>query len=397
MRPWARPVAWLKAHPFVADVLLAVVIAAVTLPNLWSDPTGDEAASYRDPHVAGALLLLVGTLPVAWRRRSPMAVLFIATVAVVAYEALGYPNEVGPFGALLALYTVAAHCDRRRSYQAAALALAANVIVFLTARWDVTLGGVVGNSVVFVTVWVIGDNLQTRRAYVDSLQERAELAERTRAEESRRAVAQERSRIARELHDVVAHSMSVMIVQAGAARRVVERDPAKATEAIAAIESTGRGAMTEMRRLLGVLRDDAGEKASLAPQPSIRQVQALVDQCADAGLDVRLELEGEERDLPPGVDLSAYRIVQEALTNTMKHAGPARAVVRVRYGEDDVEVEVRDDGRGASGNTDQSPGHGLLGMRERVELFGGELRAGPQPGGGFLVRARLPLHAGTRA
>lgn len=397
MRPWRRPVAWLQAHPFVADALLAVALAAITLPSMWGNPTGAEAADYRDPDVIGGLLVLAGTLPVAWRRRNPMAVLLVVTAAVVAYEAIGYAAETGPFGALLALYTVAAHCDRRRSLQGAGLALAANLVVFATARWDITLGTVVGNGVVFVTVWVIGDNLQTRRAYVAGLQERAEQAEQTRAEEARRAVAKERSRIARELHDVVAHSMSVMIIQAGAARRVVQHDPARATEAIGAIEATGRGAMTEMRRLLGVLREDAGEQPSLAPQPSIRHLRALVDQCADAGLDVRLEVQGDERDLPPGVDLSAYRIVQEALTNTMKHAGPAAAVVRIHYGPDEVEVEVRDDGRGASGHEGSGHGHGLLGMRERVELFGGELRAGPQPGGGFLVRARLPVDAGTPA
>lgn len=394
---WRRLVSWLKAHPTAGDGLLAVGFAALGVAMQWGAPTSAAASDYRDPGVASSALLVLSTLPVAWRRRAPMSVLVLTAVGAVTYEALGYPSGVGPFGVLLALYTVAAHCDRARTAMAALIAAVSVSVVFATARWDVTLGSIITNTLVFGSALLIGDNLKTRRAYVASLRERAERAEQNREEDARRAVAVERARIARELHDVVAHSMSVMIVQAGAARRVLPGDPTRAGTAMSEIEATGRQAMTEMRRLLGVLRDEQDAPPALSPQPSMRNLAALADQFRDAGLPVQLDVVGEERELPPGVDLSAYRIVQEALTNALKHAGPASAVVTVRYADDGVDVEVCDDGRGAAGvPVAAGKGHGLVGMRERVDLFGGELRAGPQAGGGFAVRARLPREPAGR-
>jgi signal transduction histidine kinase len=206
-------------------------------------------------------------------------------------------------------------------------------------------------------------------------------------------VTAERTRIARELHDVVAHSVSVMVVQAGAARKVLDKQPERASQAMASIESTGRQSLNELRRLLGMLRQADGEATGRAPQPSIEHVETLVAQTREAGLPVTLEIEGFPRTLAPGVDLSAYRIVQEALTNTMKHAGPAHAEVRLCYGGEFLEVIITDDGRGADGEhaTGANGGHGLVGMQERVSLFGGELHAGNRAGGGFTVRATLPL------
>ena len=269
--------------------------------------------------------------------------------------------------------------------------------MLLTARWEVTIGSIASNIIIFATVWLIGDNLQTRRANVAALRERAERAEQTRAAEAQRAVAEERTRIARELHDVVAHSMSVMLVQTGAARRVLDTDPAQATAALEAVEATGRDAMKEMRRLLGVLREDTAP-STLAPQPSLDGLEALAQQFTEAGLDVTLEVEGTERTLPAGVELSAYRIVQEALTNALKHAGPGvSVVVKVRAAGDDLEVQVVDDGRGAAAQGNGSGGHGVLGMRERADVCGGELVAGPRAGGGFEVRARLPVVEGAGA
>ena len=395
---WRQLVAWVKAHPTAADGLLALGFAAVTVALQWAAPSDGGAVDYRDPGVMSTVLVLLATLPVVWRRRAPMTVLLLTTFAAVVYEVAGYRSGLGPFGVLVALYTVAAHCDRVRTVMAAIIAAVAVGIVFATARWEVDLGSIISNALIFGSALLIGDNLKTRRAYVASLQERAERAEQNREEDARRAVAVERARIARELHDVVAHSMSVMIVQAGAARRVLPGDPDRAEAALSEIESTGRQAMTEMRRLLGVLRDEREITPALAPQPSMRNMAALADQFRDAGLPVRLDVVGDERDLPPGVDLSAYRIVQEALTNALKHAGPASAAVTVRYAADGVEVEVRDDGRGAAAGADRpdGTGHGLVGMRERVDLFGGDLRAGPQPGGGFAVRARLPLEPVAR-
>jgi signal transduction histidine kinase len=201
-------------------------------------------------------------------------------------------------------------------------------------------------------------------------------------------VVEERARIARELHDVVAHSVSVMTVQTGAVRRLLTPDQERERETLLAVERTGREALNEMRRLLGMLRA-TDEAEGLAPQPSLRQLDTLVEQVREAGLPVELKVEGAPVDLPPGLDLSAYRIVQEALTNALKHAGPARATVAVRYGPDELELEIADDGRGAANGT--GTGGGLVGMRERAALVGGRLEAGPRNGGGYAVRARLPL------
>jgi signal transduction histidine kinase len=256
-------------------------------------------------------------------------------------------------------------------------------------------------SLALVGAWVLGDRARVQRALAAELAERAARLERERAAEARRAVAEERTRIARELHDVVAHHVSMMVVQAEAGPVAVEGDPARAAGAFEAIAATGRQALVEMRRLLGVLRGDGDrdQTPSLAPQPGLADVGSLVEQVGRAGLRVELVVEGTEAPLPAGVDLSAYRIVQEALTNAVKHAGPGRARVLVRYGEHDLEVHVRDEGgRGPAlaRPADGRAGQGLVGMRERVNLFGGELHAGPGPDGGFTVDARLPLRGPGR-
>jgi signal transduction histidine kinase len=223
------------------------------------------------------------------------------------------------------------------------------------------------------------------------LHERAERAERERETAARVAVAEERARIARELHDVVAHSVSVMVLQTGAVRRLLDEHQTREREALGAVERTGREALAEMRRLLGVLRAP-DEQAELAPQPGLSELPALVARTEAAGLPVALRVEGEPSALPLGIDLSAYRIVQEALTNTLKHAGPAHAEVAIRYERDSIDIEIADDGRRAP--TDNGGGHGLVGMRERATLYGGELTAEAREGGGFVVHARLPVPAG---
>src|SRR5207248_3034774 len=219
-------------------------------------------------------------------------------------------------------------------------------------------------------------------------EERAELAEREREVAAREAVVEERARIARELHDVVAHNVSMMVVQAGAERRVVDAANGSTREVLQTIEQIGRSALTEMRRLLGMLRSDADDP--LAPQPGLDDLPTLVGQVREAGLPVELQVDGERRELPVGIELSAYRIVQEALTNALKHAGEAHATVRVRYGADSLELEIVDDGAGARAPV-ASGGHGLVGMRERVALYGGRLDAGRRPSGGFAVRVLLPI------
>jgi signal transduction histidine kinase len=254
------------------------------------------------------------------------------------------------------------------------------------------------NPVVVVAAYFRGVSVRSTRAYLDELERRVATADALAEEQARQAVADERTRIAREMHDVVAHGMSVMVVQAGAASRVLAERPDQAAEALANIESTGRESLAEMRRLLGVLRDPDGTDGGmeLAPQPGIGDLDALVGTFRDAGLESDLTVDVGEP-LPAGVDLTVYRLVQEGLTNVLKHAGPARASVSVVRAGPIVTVVVDDDGRGAGADHREPGGHGLVGMRERVALFGGTLDAGPRPGGGFEVRAQLSLdrHAGA--
>jgi signal transduction histidine kinase len=397
------PVRWLKAHPFGADAVLAGVVGAVSL-TVWIAATttapGSDVGRYHPVNALGILLILAQIVPLAWRRRAPEAALIVISVATVAFYAANFLPVTSGIPILIATYSAAAHLERRRSVRA--LEVTAATLVLCTAATavhhrfagaDLLTGGV------FVAAaWILGDNLRTRRAYMASLEERAARLERDQQDNARRAVNQERARIARELHDVVAHSVSVIVVQAGAARRVVHRDADRAAEALRSIETTGRQALDELRRLLGVLREYGDREPALAPQPTVRDLETLVDQLREAGFDVELRVEGEPRTLPSAAGLSVFRIVQEALTNTVKHAGPATAQVVVSYRPDEILVSVTDNGRGLAGQLSRSDtdgpvpaGHGLVGMRERVALFGGDLRTGPRPGGGFEVRARLPI------
>jgi signal transduction histidine kinase len=243
--------------------------------------------------------------------------------------------------------------------------------------------------------WLAGLTVRDRARQADAAQERAAQAEREREEGARRAVFEERVRIARELHDVVAHHVSMMGVQAGAARMVVDRDPAKAKDALEAIEGSSRQAVDELHRLLGFLRQ-AGEADDLAPTPGVSQLPSLAAGMSDSDLVVEVDIAGEERPLPPTVDVSAYRIAQEALTNTLKHAGASRADVRLRYRPGAIELEIVDDGSGDGPTNATGAGLGLIGMRERAALHGGQLEAGPLPGGGFAVRVTLPTRNGAR-
>jgi signal transduction histidine kinase len=243
------------------------------------------------------------------------------------------------------------------------------------------------NAAIYSAVFMLGFSVQSRRTRVNALEERAAAMEREREEEARRAVADERLRIAQELHDVVAHSMGVIAVQAGVGAHVLDRDPEEARRALDAISRTSRSTLTEIRRMLGVLRADDG--AEYAPAPGLGDLPRLVTELGGAGLEVEVRSAGERCELPPGVDFTAYRIVQEALTNVLKHAGPARATVSVGYEPAALRISVVDDGRGVNGNS-SGGGHGLLGMRERVGVYGGSFAAGPRVGGGFEVAVELP-------
>ena len=245
------------------------------------------------------------------------------------------------------------------------------------------------NVFFFISAFVLGEVMWNSRANAEQLKDRTDQLEREREENARRAVIEERVRIARELHDVVAHHVSVMGVQAGAARKVLQRAPEKALEALASIEASSRQAVAELQRLPGFLRQE-GEQDTVAPQPDTSQIGKLVEHVRQAGLAVEMHVEGEPRSLPPSVDLSAYRIVQEALTNTLKHAGPATASLTIRYGPESIDIEVIDNGKGSS-ELSGAAGNGLIGIRERVGLLGGQLEAGPRASGGFAVKATLPF------
>jgi signal transduction histidine kinase len=403
--PRLAPIHWLKTHPLAADAIFAGVIGVVCLAGWIAVSTSTlqaDIATYHRISALGVVLIVGQVAPLGWRRRAPQLSLLVILVATVIFYAANFLPVTAGLPALIATYSVAAHVERRLSVRALGVVVVA-VLACLggSARYHPwSPAALVTNGVFVAMAWILGDNLRTRRAYTATLEERAARLERDQQDGARRAVNQERARIARELHDVVAHSVSVMVVQAGAARRVLRRDADRATEALGSIEATGRQALDELRRLLSMLREYGDCTPSLTPQPTIEDLAALVTQFEEAGLHVALTVEGEPQPLPSGADLSVFRIVQEALTNTLKHAGPARAAVKVCYLPDEVLITVSDDGRGLAeqlsrvdGNASPSQGHGLVGMRERVALFGGELRAAPRPGGGFEIKARLPLLA----
>jgi signal transduction histidine kinase len=389
---WARPL-----PPLVADGLLACGLGLLSVMSALSDRR-------RGANVpALGLVLLVALVPALLvRRRLPGTSLAAVAGLQIGMLALGMPPGANFAAELVAPYSVAAHGSRRMRLATAAAAGVALVIIALPrfGRWS--RGDALALMIAGAGAWLVGSVLRERRAGVAELAERTARLERERELEARRAAAEERLRIARELHDVVAHNLSVVVVQAQAAQRILDRDSERARGVVVSIERTGREALDEMRRLLGVLRagepstgTDAEEDGLFGPQPGLARIGDLVEQVGRAGLPVTVRVEGTERPLTAAIDLSAFRIVQEALTNSLKHAGPARAEVVLRYRPDHLELTVSDDGRGGSAALDGGPvprsGHGLVGMRERVELFGGDLAAGPRQGGGYQVRARLPL------
>lgn len=386
---------WFHRHPLIADLFLGVVLAAASIPFAHVSPVFGDPDGGRMPDVVSLGLIVTCCLLLALRRRRPFLLLCLVCLAEITLAAAGRSSSLLWLVALVLVYTVAVRRGLALSLCAPALALAG----YFTAAADG--GPVAWNTrlliVVFaVSPWVVGRNVRLRRAYQAELRDRARRMERVRAADTRAARAEERSRIARELHDVVAHHVSVMTVQAAAARRVLDHNPDAAREALSAIEELGRTAMSEMRDLVGVLRTDAAP-AERNPQPGVREIPALVEQMREAGLRTQLWIDGErgtEEIFSPGVDLAAYRLVQEALTNSLRHAGPqARAWVRVRRGAGELAVQVSDDGPGreARETGEEETGHGLAGIRERVALYGGLLRIGPRPGGGFEVDARFPL------
>ncbi|HEX4903445.1 MAG TPA: sensor histidine kinase [Acidimicrobiales bacterium] len=390
------PVQWFRDRPQLWDALLAGVLGTISVVGLLTIDAEDVSSSNREADLIGVLLTVGIWAAVAVRRRWPEPVAWVVAGLLIPFWVLDYVDAGTTMGVLVALYTLAAHVDRPRSLTVGLVIGAALVAVMITGVFaeeeDLPALAVVGNVIILATAWTVGDSVRSRHSYLAEVEARAAAAEREGERAAEKAVQDERVRIARELHDVVAHSVSVMVVQAAAAQRVLGREPEQAAEALGVIERTGRDALDELRRLLGVLREDQAGAAT-APQPTAGDVAALVEQARQAGVDVALTVDGDVAQLPVGVGLTVYRVVQEALTNVVKHAGPAHVDVRVRCG-DAVEIEVSDDGRGPRlGDALPSAGQGIIGMRERVELFGGELHVGPRPGGGFRVRATLPVGA----
>jgi signal transduction histidine kinase len=379
------------ANTLVVDSVLAGLLTVAGLLSLSATPTETNPTP---SDLWAYLLVLVGFGVLALRRRYPVTVLIVVTAASIAYVVRDYPENGLPVIALIALYSVASLTARRQWGAVVAIITVLLLAITLLKGENLSIGDLAGNVAIFGIAAVFGDSVRVRRAYTRQLELRAADLERNQEAEAQRAVAEERLRIARELHDVVAHAMSVVAVQSGVGAHVIDSDPAEAKRILENVKTSSRAALNEMRRLLGVLRDEDGTRGALSPAAGLESVQELAEGLRRSGLAVSVRIAGERPAVPPGLDLTAYRIVQEALTNVLKHAGPATVNVTIDYHPDSVCIDVADNGRGAStAPADGVPGdgHGLLGMRERVAVFGGRLDAGSRAGGGFRVTATLPF------
>ena len=378
--------AWLAQRPTLVDSCLAALLLIASLSERLRPLLNGNLP-------AGEVFLAVAmTAPLALRRRYPSAVFAVIALAGFAQWLTNITMRPEDLALLIACYTVAAHGRRWEALAATGVVLTG--VVMAVARWRLgeTVPAFVALSALTVAALVLGDDLRNRRAYLAALEERAKRLELERDAETRAAVVAERATIARELHDIVAHHLSVMVIQSEAATYAIDADPERARAAMAAVTDTGRGALTEMRHLLGVLRPDEGQ--GRVPQPGLDELDALIDGVRHAGLPVEFHIDEPTRPVTAGVEVALYRIVQEALTNALKHAGhDAHATVAVTFDDAAVTALVRDDGQGSASTGTVSGGQGLVGMRERAELFNGQLAAGLRPEGGFEVSATFPLGA----
>lgn len=376
---------WLRERltagsPLTRDALVAVLLALAGFTEL-------TLRGWLLPREIAVVLFM--TVPFIWRRRVP---LLSAVLVALGVAAAGRPPTdlhlilvALPF----AMYSLGAHASDRAATVGLAISLIALSLSAVATSTESAARDVVSITVVVVTAFALGRAMRSRELRTVASVERAAVLERGREADLRHAASEERARIARELHDVIAHGVTVMVVQAGAADQIMDRDPVRARQALVAIQDTGRQALTDLRHMLGLVRED--DTLGFAPRPGLQELDALVDEMRSAGVPIEVEIRGTPRRLPAGVDLSAFRILQEALTNVLKHAGDARARVVVAYTPSAVELEVVDDGR----EHPQGHGHGLVGIRERVLLYGGTLEAGAAREGGYRVRARLPVDAAT--
>ncbi|MGW5689063.1 sensor histidine kinase [Nonomuraea sp. NPDC003754] len=407
-----HPVMSLRLPAPAQDVLLALFITVMQVQGtIVRNASEVVQRPLTDLGNLGYVLLIVSGVVVAVRRRWPVPVFVTTALASLVYYSLDFPDGPGWLGLFVTLYTLAAYGDGRRSLVIAGVGTSVLATIWLVAAADIepraAIGWVFFRIGASVMSAALGESVRSRQVIAAEAQERAELAERTREEEARARVDAERLRIAREVHDTVAHAIAIINVQSGVTAHVLDKRPDVAREALRAIEQTSSRALQEMRAILGVLRDDNGDGGRV-PYPGLGQIDELAAKAREAGLDVKLEETSPAAPLPSAVGSAAYRIVQESITNVVRHAGPTRVTVALNPGIEALEIRVTDEGsraaprhdsadprlpaRHPSGtNSSARPGRGILGMRERCQLLGGELDAGPLPGGGFEVRARLPL------
>ncbi|MGW7367819.1 sensor histidine kinase [Streptomyces sp. NPDC054841] len=403
----ARTRDWLRAHPLALDAAIASAVLVCMVIASFAEPHGPHGPTFgtRTPEPRSVLLMLFAAGTLVFRRSRPMVVLAVTGSVSVVELVTGDPPAPVVMSAVIALYTVASRTDRPTTWRLGLLmmtVLTGSAMLFGSAPWYSQ-----ENLAVFAWTGMAaaaGDAVRSRRAFIDAIRERAERAERTRDEEARRRVAEERLRIARDLHDVVAHHIALVNVQAGVAAHVMDKRPDQAKEALAHVREASRSALNELRATVGLLRQSGDPEAPTEPAPGLAVVDELLNTFRNAGLPVELARTDHGTELPAAVDLAAYRIIQEALTNVQKHAGDdAKAEVSVVRVGRRVEVTVLDSGvpdtpgskdtPGSTGSGIGNGGHGLIGMRERVTALGGTLTAGPRYGGGFRVQAILPVNA----
>jgi signal transduction histidine kinase len=383
-----RPFGRRLLEPPLLDALLAVAFAAAGVAQAL---TLNAQAGERASDWFGITLVFLTALPLVFLRLAPIEVLATVLIAYGVRALMDYPMvTVAAYPSLIAVFTVGVLGTYRTRVIAGFLVAAGLLTLYFSHTRGMTLGALVGTWFTFAMLWSIGTAVGLYRQSAQEARAKAALLSADREALAREAVANERARLARELHDVVGHTLNVIVLQAGGAQRVFDKKPDLARETLGGIEEAARQALKDVERMLGILRTTDDEQESPDARPGLGQLAGLAEQVSDAGLPVEVHREGDVRDLPQSVDLSAYRIIQEALTNSLKHAGPARATVTLRYGERALEVEVLDDGCGAAAPT-TGGGRGLVGMRERVALFGGSFEVGPRPQCGYRVYAQLPL------
>ncbi len=378
------------------DALIAVVLLA--LGTFVELPFGDRSfVEYS--REAGALhyvLIALMAAPIALRRVYPVPVLATVLGAWVIDRGLDYPDTPAAFGVFIAFYTIGAELDRNRSALIGGISSAVILLwttVGLLSLESVTVMALFTTAIATITPLLLGREIHSHRERMEELRRRAELAEREREERAKQAVVEERARIARELHDVVAHQMTVMTLQAEGATRIASNADPRLADALETIRVAGHEALAELRRTVGLLREDEGN-AETRPLPKLADIEQLVTQMRAAGMEVDLKVSGDRKTLSDSAELAVYRIIQESLTNVIRHGGPdASTAVHIAYAPDELEVSITDNGRGAGTTNRGEGGHGLIGMRERVAVLGGEFEAGPKSGGGFRVHATIPSHS----